>query len=951
MPKLKNIFFISFFILNIFCEDVLLGKKENTLEEHVFSVKKYVLDNGLTLLIRKTDLLKDVACYLAINVGSKDEEDGIRGYAHIVEHSLFKGTKKFAEPDMWKIKEKLSANFNAFTSFDKTVMTLNFPIDSYMYAFPILAECFAECRFNQDFLNSEFKAIVQELRMRNNDPSTELFQKILKTVYSQEHPYYHPIIGYKLDIINATSEKLKKFYKKHYVPNNAVLVVVGNVDEQEVLSLVKENFGSIPADSSYQKKNYNIQNNLQQQNIIVHQNISVPQISFCFHIPGGKYIDNLLSSHVLNILSFALTENKNSRLYKKLIDDFQLVNSISVGKIGLCESDLFFIDFEPRNIKDVETIKTIILKELEEIALNGCSSEELTIAHKNFKNGFYNIFESNSSQASSILNNYLLTKDENFIFKLSSFNDLELINKKIKEFVSNYLRPELMHTAQLLPFTEDKRKEWQDVQSREDQEDEKLFQNLVRKSSIEDGKFVNSISVNKFKIRDYPNPDQNFVLKNGIKVLCYKRTNIPKINFTLKLKPDGLTDFEEEFPGTIYCLNKLMKEGGTLKRSAQELEKELDRLGVNWSGGATYISADLMSEDLPQTLNLLQEFITQPALNATELPKIKTWLKTETLQAWDSEENIGNVILSNLVNSEQNQINKKDKNNLPEFSLYEIDKIKHEQLLTAYKKFISPKGATIVLVGDLEKHTNLQELLENTFGSWNGPEINDFEYPKFNPSFPNLALNYFDKDQIVLKMGALSIDRNNSDYNALNLYNKNLNSRLFNLREQTGIFYHAAGDILSGTTRKSCGNIEISTMVSPDRLYEAIALLQNFISEDYKKFSEEDLFKAKQSLIHNSDLSYSSNDGISSKFLYLNEWKLPFDYFQKYAQEIESVTVEDVKKAAQKYLDPRKLHIALVGRVGAKNKCHLMNSDWFQKPDTCLDLNLLAQKNGVKILN
>ena len=218
-------------------------------------VFKSVLENGLTVLTLPFKLIPKVSIQLWYNVGSKDEKSGQKGIAHLIEHMIFKGTATLSECDINLITHKLSGYCNAFTSYDYTGYLFDFPTQHWHEALPIMADCMGNCTFKQEFLNSELKAVIQELKMYKDNYTASLIENLISTTF-QDHPYHHPIIGYKQDLWSLTRDSLINFYNHHYIPNNATIGVDGDVDHEQVIEIANKNFGHIKPDWRYKKEEF-----------------------------------------------------------------------------------------------------------------------------------------------------------------------------------------------------------------------------------------------------------------------------------------------------------------------------------------------------------------------------------------------------------------------------------------------------------------------------------------------------------------------------------------------------------------------------------------------------------------------------------------------------------------------------------------------------------------------
>ena len=189
-------------------------------------VYKKILTNGLTVLVHQDHVVPKVSTQLWYQVGSKDEQTGEKGIAHLIEHMVFKGTNTLSESDINELTHKLSGYCNAFTSYDYTGYLFDLPEHNWRYALDIMSDCMRNCSFKQEHLNSELKAVIQELKMYKDNHISDLIEKMIEVLFVG-HPYTNPIIGYKHDLWSLNRQDLVDFYQKHYVPNNAILVVVG----------------------------------------------------------------------------------------------------------------------------------------------------------------------------------------------------------------------------------------------------------------------------------------------------------------------------------------------------------------------------------------------------------------------------------------------------------------------------------------------------------------------------------------------------------------------------------------------------------------------------------------------------------------------------------------------------------------------------------------------------
>lgn len=300
-------------------------------------VYKHILKNGLTILAVSQKTIPKVSTQLWYNVGSKDETDGEKGIAHLIEHMIFKGTNKLSECDINLITHKLSGYCNAFTSYDYTGYLFDFPSQNWHESLILLADCMRNCTFKEEFLNSELKAVIQEIKMYKDDYATTLIENMLSAIFP-DHPYHYPIIGYKQDLWNLSREKLLQFYQQHYIPNNATLVVVGDVDPESVFTKSEQAFGEIFPDLNYRKKEFYHSSDLRSTATVLYRDIQQPLILVAWVVPGSK----IGRDYIIDIFTWIIGSGKGSRLYRKLVDDLQLLTELEAFNFDLTEHGVFF---------------------------------------------------------------------------------------------------------------------------------------------------------------------------------------------------------------------------------------------------------------------------------------------------------------------------------------------------------------------------------------------------------------------------------------------------------------------------------------------------------------------------------------------------------------------------------------------------------------------------------
>ncbi len=885
------------------CEDAPTSSPETP------AVTKYVLENGLTLLVRQTNTLQKVSIELWINAGSAQEELSTKGIAHLIEHMLFKGTERMSESDIKQIATKFSANFNAWTSYDFTRVFFKFPLPYWDIGLPILADWMCNCTFKQELLNSELKVVVQELKMDRDNSLRSLFNELVTAAFA-DHPYHYPIIGHKQDLFDVKVQKLRDFYKKHYIPNNAVVVVVGNVEPADVLKKVQENFNHIPGSPAYQQhKSYHNKDAIA-KSVTLYRDIQKPLVSIAFNVPGASQ----KQSYTKAILQTLLSQEKTGRLYKKLVDEKQLIDDIECDCPELNDYDLLTISFEPFSSNDIDAITDIIQKELDAIALHGCNYDELKACIKDYESSFYRALESNERQALDIGRYYLATGDENYLYT-RQVHDLELLNKNIQDFVKEYLRPSFMLKGIVLPQQAREKDVWLTLQRQSDEADSRILSQIKREVDVEPCKYIQSLSSSKHIRTAYPQPEK-ILLNNGLTVLYYASAHVPTISLALKLKADKTYE-RESSPGSFQAVHHMLIEGGTKNHSAEALAEKLRKHGIHYklSDGSQTLTATMLSSEFAKACELLSEMIRQPAFNKKALPKVKLFMESAYKTFIDDEDAIARHVLMQALF-------KKHPKGRPQHVEPKIIKILSlDDILSTYNTLFSPRGACLALVGDLKSLAALKEMLETTFGQWKGPEVPDPKFPKPSPAQSERFIHYMNRDQVTLYFGGPSINRLHDDFPALFLYEVNLFNRLFKLRDKSGGAFYLFGGSLFHDISKEPGIWIFHTIVSRDQLDNGLSLLKNFIKDDIESFNDEDLEQAKETCSIELQQRYTTNASIAASFINTYRYGLPFDHHNRMLDAMKNLTLSDVKQAVKRVLNVNTMCTVCVGRIGEEDIC------------------------------
>lgn len=917
MRSIIGVFLISLFFGYIGGEPGdLAPTKDNFTKEHMKSnglmahqepgVVQKVLKNGMTILVRPVHMIPKVSIQLWYYVGSKDEKDNERGIAHLIEHMIFKGTEKLSESDINTLTHKLSASCNAFTSYDYTGYLFNIPSQHWYEALPVMADCMRNCTFKEEMLSSEMKAVVQELKMYRDRYLDTLVTQMVSAIFS-DHPYHHPIIGYKQDLWSVDSDDLRKFYYKHYVPNNATLVIVGDVDPEDVFSKAESYFGNIPMDSTYKKEEFYYEKDIVTKSITLYREVNQPIAAYAFLVPGMKE----KKDHAYELLPWIVAKGKTSRLHKLLVDELHLATAVSASYDELFDYGVFFITAEPKTEEDIPKIEQAIVQELALLSKEGVSEDELQRALKQSQMDHYSLLEDIEDQAYNIGKYFLATGDPEYVFTYLN-KDPEFLKTELDAALRDYFRKTEMHKGVVLPLPRSEQAYWKALQNRADQEDEHILSGRIRDTEVAPPSYALTIEPQKPKSFDFPKA-KTFALSNGIKVLAYHNPNTPQLEMVLSLKAKHYYEPDNKL-GILRFINLMMVEG-TKNYPGHALADTVESRGMGINTFPGGVSMNLLSDDFVLGANILRELVDRATFDQHQVEKVRAQLVAKLKYFWDEPRYFAGQLIREYIYRNHPY----SKNSMGTYET--IAAITREDLLESYKKYISPHGARLSVVGDLDKY-DVQAELERCFGDWQGAEVSDLDFPPVKAVRNEVITFPINRDQIVLSYAGVSVDRKHPDFDKLLLFDQvfsggalgSMSSRLFELREQSGLFYTISGSLTAGADEQP-GMVIVTTIVSLDRLAEAQEAITELIDSVANTITHEELEEAKAALSNTLVDYFASNQSIANAFLFLDRFNYPADYFDKRAQQLHSIGLQDVQIAAEKILDTSKMVELLVGRV------------------------------------
>lgn len=334
---------------------------------------RFTLANGLRVLVHEDQTTPMAVLNILYDVGARDEEEGRTGFAHLFEHLMFGGSINIPSYD--EPLQRVGGENNAFTSNDITNYYITLPAANIETAFWLESDRMLSLAFSEKSLETQRNVVCEEFKQRYlNQPYGDVWLKLRPLAY-QKHPYRWATIGQDLaQIENAKMEDVKAFFKKHYNPQNAILVVGGNVKTEEVKALAEKWFGPIPAGEKYHRNLPKEPEQTEARSLTVSANVPLNAIYIAFKMPAR--LDN--NYQVFDLLSDILSQGQSSRLFNSLLKEQQLFSEINAYITSSLDEGLFVVDGKLVEGVSIEQAENAIWAELNKIATELVSETELT---------------------------------------------------------------------------------------------------------------------------------------------------------------------------------------------------------------------------------------------------------------------------------------------------------------------------------------------------------------------------------------------------------------------------------------------------------------------------------------------------------------------------------------------------------------------------------------------
>ena len=889
--------------------------KQNSLS---IPVEKFTLANGLTVVLNvdKSDPIAALAVYY--HVGSSREVPGKTGFAHLFEHMMFQRSENVPEDTYFKNIQGAGGTLNGSTNQDRTNYYEIIPKNALEMAMWMESDRmgYLTNTVTKKSLANQQNVVQNEKRESVDNAAYGFNQEIIaKNLYPKGHPYSWTVIGEMEDLTGATVKDVKAFHKKFYAPNNATLVISGDINSEEIKALVNKYFGEIPSGTSIEKRGP-VPVTLSSTVRLYHEDnfAKAPQLTMVF--PSTERYSK--DSYALNFLSDLLAGTKKSPLYSVLVKEKKLTSRVMArnGSQELAGSFMISVTANPDvNLTDVEKA---VFEGFEKFEKDGFTDEDLIRIKAGYETRFYNSFASVQGKAFQFAEYTMNTGDPEYYKKdLAAIQSVTIAdvksayNKYIKG--KNFVETSMVPKGQLNLIVEGSKNSGiieEDVTKAAQVKADTTKEEPIAKTPTKLDRSVKPVIGPDPEVT-IPNPWKES-LSNGMKVWGIVQNELPLVQYSIIIDGGHMLDKVEK-AGVANMVASMMNEG-TKNKTPEELEEAIGLLGasirVNSSNEDISVEVSSMAKNFEKTIALVQEILLEPRWDSEAFDLAKSRIINNLKRNAASPDYLASNTLNKLMFGD-NILATDATGTEASVKTITIDDLKEY-----YSKYLSPSIARFLVVGDVDV-ARVKKALTDLNLKWKPKNV---VIPEIKvPGPPEKSQIYFvdvpGAKQSVISIGAPSLPRTNPDFYPATVVNYKLGGSfngIFNLilREDKGFTYGARSNFNGG---KNYGSFIATSRVRTNSTLESATIFKEEMEKYRKNIPQEYIDFTKSSLLKNNALRFETLGNLLSMLNTMTSYNLPDDYIKQEEKFIKSLTIEKQLELVNKYIDPSKMYYVVVG--------------------------------------
>ncbi|GJI91720.1 M16 family metallopeptidase [Duganella hordei] len=851
---------------------------------------KFVLKNGLTVLVHEDHKTPVVAINTWYHVGSKNEKAGKTGFAHLFEHLMFSGSENFDKVYLPAMERIGANNLNGTTNQDRTNYFENVPTSMLDYALFAESDRMGHLLgvLDQKKLDLQRGVVQNEKRQGENQPYGVAYQLLTENTWPAGHPYSWTVIGSMKDLDAASMSDVQEWFKTNYGPNNTTLVIAGDITPEQAREKVEKYYGEIPPGPPLAKHEAWIAKRTGTHRGTVQDRVPQARVYRVWNVPGSS----TATEPLLDLGAYVLGGGKTSRLYKRLVYKDQLATTATASNDSSEIAGQFDLTLTARPGADVAKMERGADEELRALMKSGPSAAELEIAKTAILARFTRIVERVGGFGGK---SDLLASCTTYTGNPDCYKDyLKAIKAatpaQIKQAMNEWLA-DGDYVLEVQPFPA----------------------SLAANGKLDRSK---EPALGKPESLNLP-PMQKATLSNGLKVVLAERHAAPIVNLSMMVDAGYASD-SQDLPG-LAGLSLRMLEEGTPTRGALKISEEFESLGANFSSysnlDGAFVQLNALKATLPKALDVYADVLLHPAYAQTELDRLKKDQLAAIQREKSNPQSMALRVMPALIYGKGHAYALPLTGSGTEAA---VARIGRGDLVKYHQTWFKPNNATLLVVGD----TTLAEitpLLEKAFGGWKAGDVPKKNVAQVAP--PDKPVVYLmDKPgalQSVIYGVQLAPPRNAPDAVQLqvvnNIFGGVFSSRInMNLREDKHWSYGVRSSLPAAVGQRLYIS---SSPVQTDKTREA---LQELVKEyggiaGARPITADELVNAQTNETLNLPGSFETAGQLAGAYSAIVQYKLPENYYNTFTQTVLSMTPEQANALAARTIVPGKLTWMVVG--------------------------------------
>ncbi len=855
------------------------------------SFEKLTLPNGLDVILHEDHSLPIVAVNVWYHVGSKNEEVGRTGFAHLFEHLMFEGSKhhnrSYFEP-----LQRVGANLNGSTTADRTNYWENVPSNYLDLALWLEADRmgFLLDALDQERFDVQRDVVKNERRQSYENRPYGLAQMSLQSAaFPLPHPYHWMTIGSQEDLDAATLEDVKAFFRRFYAPSNASLALAGDIDRDSAARLVERYFGDIPpgpAINRIGRMDSDLNGRVHQT---VRDKVQLPRLYLVW--PTGPLFDD--DEARLDMLAVVLGDGKSSRLYRSLVYDKQIARDVAVAHHAQEIAGQFQIQVTANPGHGLDEIEAMVEDELDRLRGEPPTDHELARAK--------NRIESQHVRQLERFGGFAGRADQLNFFNVFA-NDPGLTNTDLQRYLE--VTAEDVHRVAAVA----------------------LGANRVRLTVLQERQHTTTATaVDRSAIPsaaarpDFTPPlPKRGRLHNGMNLLVVEKPGLPVVSFGVFI-PAGVSTDPDSTPGLAHLTAEMLQEG-TTSRTSQQIAEQMEFLGSRLVSGASqehaFVSAETLTSHWPDALAIVADVARNATFPPEELERVRRQRLTDLRRIVDDPAAIaGRASRAILYGPESSS------GHPATGTIESIEAITRDGLVEHLQGHYGPERAALIVVGDVSME-EVAAKAESCFGDWesHGVQTTPLERQAEDRRSSPTTIFLADKPgavQSIIQTGFLTVPRSHPDFYALTLLNDlfggQFSARLnMNLRQDKGYSYGYMSviDWLTSASAFVAGG-SVQTAVTKEAVVETLKEFSDITG--LRPVAQDEFDAARDGILRRFPSAFETQHQVLVQVARMVLFGLPDTYFADFIPNIEAVTLEDVHRVAQETIDADSLSVLVVG--------------------------------------